>query len=396
MTREELLAVAEFEALASSQSWDDFLATVRSKKNYNYKQAHWYTAGNALEQLKHLAPVPTPDPVPPSTQGFDGSNVLDSVIPSLGSAISVYSASDFNTKLAAAKGGDIINVMPGVVIPGEFTGFNRVVSGGTAKVVFQPGVKFTGGAGLELPAVWLKGCGGWEVMSAGDLVSISNPQGSGILAYEMPGPFKWTGFHVSNTGGTCVEVFPVNGDINNLILKGLAGTKTPILSLDPHSEKGTGLHAWNIADAKGGYVRNSSFACDVLDQATGAAVEIETDRIGENVKIWARAKNLGFGIADQGSYKWDGDAHSQVAGNIFQLWGGSIPAAGKLELMSAEADNIRGRILETNGEADSVDLSRAILYYGRALGAILQNPSLSKVAYLKKGNIQLVDCQPLP
>lgn len=207
-----------------------------------------------------------------------------------------------------------------VTIPGEFTGFNRVVSGGTVNVIFEPGAGFSGMAGSNLPAVWLKGAGGWRIWGG----TITNPQGNGILAYAMPGPFTWTGFTVHNTGNTCVAVYPIGGNITGLTLKGVAGTSSPDLSLDPHAEKGTGIHAWNIADATGGTVSNSTFATDTVDQATGSAVEVEADQIGGNVTIFARATHVGFAVPGT---SWTGDAQQQVAGNVIQLWGERLRGA---------------------------------------------------------------------
>lgn len=297
---------------------------------------------------------------------------LDAPPPSLSNAITVSSASAFATAIANARAGQVINVLGNVLISGEFTGFNRVVSGGTVAVVFQPGAGFTGMGGSDLPAVWIRNSGGWRIWGG----TITNPDGQGMLIYTTPGPFTWTGFSVSNTGNTCVALYPVGGNINGVTLKGVAGTANPNLAYDPHAEKGTGIHAWNLADATGGVLENSTIAADVLDQATGAGVEVAMSQIGPNVTLYTRAKHLGFAVSGT---SWTGDAQTQVAGNVVQLWGGT--PTGSLDVKYAEGNNIQGRIIESDGASGSANFSQSTVETGIATGPILQNPRLSKVAY---------------
>lgn len=305
--------------------------------------------------------------------------------PSLKNAVKVGSPRAFNRAIARAKGGQTIDVLGNVLIPGSFSGFNRVIRHGTVNVVFERGAGFVGGNETG-QAVFIGNSGGWRLWGG----TISNPGGSGIRVYAMPGPFTWTGFTVGNTGDTCVAVYPVGGNIDRLVLKGAAGTAAPNLSFDPHDEKGTGIHAWNIADATGGLVENSVFAADTRNQATGAAVEIETDRVS-NVVVYARAQNLGFALSNT---SWNGDASQQVAGNVIQLWGGS--AAGRLDVRYVEGDRVQGRMVETDGVDEGADLSQVSVDYGRATGPILQNPLLSRVAYEATGGLHLGNCLPAP
>jgi hypothetical protein len=299
--------------------------------------------------------------------------------PSLRGATVVSSAAGFARAVASARAGQTIEVRGNVRVPGEFTGFDRVVRGGTVNVVFDPGAGFTGGAGPHLPAVWLKGAGGWRIWGG----TVANPSGNGILVYGMPGPFVWTGFSVSGTADTCVAVYPVDGDVDRLTLVGRAGTAAPDLAYDPHAEKGTGIHAWNIADANGGVVAHSTFAADVVDQATGAGVEVDTSRIGPGVTLYARARRLGFPVPGT---SWTGRAREQVAGNVVQLWGGTPP--GSLRIAYVEGADIQGRILETSGVDRGASLSRVTLVRGRISGPILRNPLLSRVAYAFRGGLR--------
>jgi hypothetical protein len=331
-----------------------------------------------------------------SSPTFDSLTAyLDSPQPRLRNATDVSTPAAFRSAIAKAKAGKTINVLGNVHVSGEFRGFNRVIRGGTVNVVFQPGAGFVGDSRARYAAVHIENSGGWHLWGG----TVQNPNGVGILVYSIPGPFTWTGFKVSNTGDTCVAVYPghdngsIPANIKGLTLKGVAGTANPKLSFDPHKEKGTGIHAWNIADATGGLVSNSTLAMDTVDQATGAAVEVDTGQIGASVKLYARAKHVGFAIPGT---TWNGDARVQDAGNVFQLWGASIPRGGSLDLAYAEGNDVQGRILETEGVSSGANLANATLDYGRATGPILQNPHLSKVAYTTKGGIKLGDVSPLP
>ncbi|TMM11387.1 MAG: hypothetical protein E6F98_10885 [Actinobacteria bacterium] len=321
-----------------------------------------------------------------STPTFESETAyLNGHRPSLKKAVRVTSALGFKRAVARAKAGQTIDVLGNVRIPGSFAGFNRVIRHGTVNVVFQPGAGFVGGDGAE-PAVFINHSGGWRLWGG----TVVNRSGGGLLFYSLPGPFTWTGFSVGQVACTGVSVYPVGGDINGLALKGMSGSGSQNLSCDSHEEKGTGLHAWNIADATGGIVRNSTFATDTLNQATGAAVEIETDRVS-NVVVYARARNLGFALPNT---SWAGYAAEQVAGNVIQLWGGST--IGPLDIRYMEGNGIEGRMLDTHGVYAGANLSQVTVEYGRATGPILQNPLLDKVAYETAGGLYLGDCLPLP
>ena len=128
-----------------------------------------------------------------------------------------------------------------------------------------------------------------------------------------------------------------------------------------------------------------------MNQATGAAVEIDTAQIGPAVKVYARAIHVGFALPGT---SWTGGAQEQVAGNVIQLWGGSL--AGGLDIAYAEGNDIQGRILETDGVYSDASLANATLDYGRATGPILANTQLSRIAYATRGGIKLGNATRLP
>jgi hypothetical protein len=297
--------------------------------------------------------------------------------PSLTHAIHVASANAFERAVADAAPGQVIDVAGDVRIPGEFTGFDRVIHGGTVDVVFEPGATFTGVPGQNLAAVWLKNSGGWRIW--GGMITTESTGGYGLLVHAMPGPVTWTGFTVRYTGNTGVAVYPVGGDIERLTLKGLVTEAGLHLGYDPHAEKGTGIHAWNIADGPPGHVvEHSTFAADIKDQPTGAGVSVGMGDIGPGDVLYARAVHLGFALRGT---TWRGEARDQVAGNVVQLWGPTPPEGGRLDIRYVVGDRIQGRIVETAGAYSGASYALSSVDYGRSTGPILQNKRLSRVAY---------------
>jgi hypothetical protein len=340
----------------------------------------WLAGGSALLLAGILAFVGYSLTRRPSPSFTSETAYLDTPPPHPRNAVHVSSPASFEHALATARAGETIVATGPLRIAGEFTGFDRTIHGGTVDVVLGPDVRFVGGGAKGLPAVWVRHSGGWRIWGG----TISNPHGGGLLFYSLPGPVTWTGFRVRDTAGGCVGVLPVGGNIERLVLEGVTGTARPDLSLDPHPEKGTGIQAWNIADTESGLVERSTFAADVVDQATGAAVEIDTGRIGRGVRIYARARHLGFAVPGTA---WSGAARSQVAGNVVQLWGATLK--GTLDLRYVEGADIEGRLVDTTGVRPGADLSRVRVDLARVSGPVLQNPLLSGPAVSAADGIQV-------
>ncbi|HTK76738.1 MAG TPA: hypothetical protein VL371_15830 [Gemmataceae bacterium] len=76
MTAAELLALAQKEALQTTVTPSEFLLAVRTKPSYDFHQAHWFKAMQALELLKHPPPPPPPPKPPPTDSLFSGKGVF--------------------------------------------------------------------------------------------------------------------------------------------------------------------------------------------------------------------------------------------------------------------------------------------------------------------------------
>lgn len=271
--------------------------------------------------------------------------------------IDVYTKSAFWTAWNAIQPGDEIDVH-GVAFTGESV-FNKQLSG-WAEVHFDSATTFTGAAGSNLPAVWIKGCR-YVRFYGGDL---TNPLGgSGITLYDAS-YFTWWNFTIHDTANTGLFVQGINTAVDHVDLKGEISHWGLNLALDPHAEKGTGLHGANLADANYG-VKNSRFALYVHDGAAGSGVEAggskSTDGFWDNT-LYLWCQNLTM------------EATSQVAGNCAQVWGENTTGN---DFAYLEAENLEGRPYDANGVYSGQSLATDSVVFGRA-GNTNLNPYLAK------------------
>jgi hypothetical protein len=170
-------------------------------------------------------------------------------------------------------------------------------------------IKLTGGEAYDLNAAWL-----WSrnLRVFGGL--LSNPNGHGLLVYESDDS-GWWDFKVDGVGGSCLRTFTPNGNGTRLTLVGEVTDNAHLLTLDPHEDKGSGLHPSYIGgNNPAGYrQRDSMFAIWAHDCAGGS------NQIGpgERNRHWYRANDLTY------------EEHApnfQVGGNAVQPFGDVIDA----------------------------------------------------------------------
>jgi hypothetical protein len=256
--------------------------------------------------------------------------------------------------------GDEINVH-GVAFLGE-TVFKKQLPD-WAEVHFDAGTTFVGTPGQNLPAAWIDGC--QHIRFYGG--TLTNPiGGSGVTIYDSS-YFSWWGFDIHDTANTGLFVQGINSVNDHLDLKGEISDWGLNLALDPHSEKGTGLHGANLADARYG-VRDSRFALYLHNGAAGSGVEAggasSTDGFWNNT-LYLRCQNLSM------------VATSQVGGNCFQAWGDNVVGN---DFPYIEAENLEGRAYDANGMYAGQALTTDTVDYGRATDTNL-NPALSSTEW---------------
>ena len=271
--------------------------------------------------------------------------------------IQVSSASAFWSAWNAIRPGDEIDVH-GVTFSGEQS-FNTRLSG-WAEVHFDSGTRFTGTPGQNTPDVWIDGASHIRFYG-GDL---TNPTGgAGIMIYDSS-YVTWWGFKVHNTAGTALFVTGVHRANDHLDLKGDISHWGLNLGLDPHQEKGTGLHGANLADAYYG-VEDSRFALHLHDGSAGAGVQaggkIDSDFFKNNrLYLWCQSLTM--------------RATSQIGGNCLQFWGENV-TGNIVAFLSAQ--NLQGRPYDANGMYDGQSLASDTVNIGRASRTNL-NPNLSR------------------
>lgn len=233
-----------------------------------------------------------------------------------------------------------------VVFSGEAV-FSKRLSG-WAEVHFDRGTVFTGTSG-DYPAVWIDGSQNVRFYGG----TVTNPHGSaGILIYDSA-YVTWWNFRIHDVGGSGLTVQGIHTANTNLDLKGDISHWGENLALDPHSEKGTGLHGALLADAYYG-VKDSRFALDLHDGSTGSGVEAggstSTDGFWDNT-LYLRCRNLTMA------------ATTQVGGNCAQVWGYNVIGNDFAYLV---ARNIQGRPYDASGLYGGQSLSTNRVVYGRA------------------------------
>ena len=270
--------------------------------------------------------------------------------------IDVSSQSAFMTAWNNIQPGDLIKVH-GVTFSGEISLLGKNLTS-DAEIDFDSATKFLGPTSNQYPAVWISNDShirffGGDITSIGTGIYLS--QGSYIL---------WYGFNTHNTGGggmfltgaytSAIDHADIKGEVSNWSLDN---------SLDPHSEKGTGLHGINVADSKYG-VRDSRIAIYAHDGPGGAGMEIGGSGSSDgawNNTIYMHCVNLTM------------HAISQVAGNCVQVWGDNVL---NNNFKYIEAENLQGRPYDANGLYSGQSLSSNTVVYGLASNTNL-NTSLS-------------------
>ena len=266
------------------------------------------------------------------------------------------SASDFWKAWSNIQPGDEIDVK-GVKFSGEAV-FHKQLAG-WAEVHFDSGTSFAGTPGSNLPAAWINAC--QHIRFYGG--TLTNPLGgTGVTVYDSS-YFTWWGFQIHDTANTGLLVQGIKTANDHLDLKGDISHWGLKVSLDPHSEKGTGLHGANLADAQYG-VRDSRFALHVHDGAAGSGIELggsnSTDGFWNNT-LYVWCQNLTMA------------AISQVAGNCVQAWGDNVTGN---DFPYLAAENLQGRPYDANGMYSGQSLDTDKVDYGRAANTNL-NPALA-------------------
>ena len=269
--------------------------------------------------------------------------------------VDVASQAQLESAVANIRAGDLVKATTGFAVNGEFQ--ISVNPSGPAEIDLGTGtgaVRFSYTGTIDLPAVWIVGASNLRIFG-GDLHGATPGQvGGGELTVYDASNILWWGFHIHDEPGNGLNLAPVYGPITGCDFQGEIDHWGQNTSGDPHAEKGTGIHAVNIADITGGVYTNNRLAIYAHDGAAGAAIQIgNPDGTGQITgdTIILKAVNL------------TKVATSQVAGNALQEWGG-VPM--QIDVPYLEASNLTGRAVDTNGVYGGVSEAGVTIDYGRA------------------------------
>lgn len=287
--------------------------------------------------------------------------------------IIVTSASAFWHAWNAIRPGDKI-VVRGVTFRGEST-FSKKLSG-WAEVHFVGGTAFAGQKGANRPAAWIHDSshirfyGGW----------LTNPRGgAGITLYDSS-YVTWWDFKIDRTANTGLFVQGIKTAVTHVDLRGEISHWGLNLALDPHAEKGTGMHGANLADANTG-VSDSRFSLYLHDGAAGSGVEAggakSTDFFRNN-QLYLRCVNLTM------------VAKVQVGGNCVQVWGENVTGNAFKYL---RANTLQGRPYDATGMYGGQSLATNSVAFGRAVQTNL-NPLTGSILWDARASTTFGDVSP--
>lgn len=248
----------------------------------------------------------------------------------------------------------------GVTFPDEAV-FRRKQLSGWAEIHFGSRTHFIGTPGANAPAAWIDHCRHIRFYGG----NLTNPTGGSGVIISDSSWVTWWNFVIHDTANTALFVRGIDQPNAHLDLKGQVYHWGLNLALDPHREKGTGVHGANLADSPFG-VSDSRFALDLHDGAAGAGLEAggdkSTDSFTHNT-LYLRCRKL------------TKVAVLQTAGNCVQLWGINVRHN---QFRYIRAEQLAGRPFETGGMFDGQSLQTNRVVYGRALHTNL-NPRVGPI-----------------
>jgi len=264
----------------------------------------------------------------------------------------------------------ISNLQPGDLVKAT-TSFTVANSAGPALIIKNrlsapaeidlTGVKLIYTGNQQNNAVWLNNASNLNIFG-GD-ISTSDTGGVCLRDYGSQ-HVLWWGFTAHDCGATGFQAQAIGGPVDHNDFQGTIWKVGQNLAWDPHTEKGTGLHAANLWDAnQTNAFTNNRFAFYAHDIPVGACVEF-----GNNQGV-ATGNVLYLKCVNETEV-----AQTQTGGNALQLWGNiNNTTRATLDVKYLEGDNLQGFAYRDSGLSSGVDASGVAIRYGRAANTN-QNP----------------------
>jgi hypothetical protein len=261
--------------------------------------------------------------------------------------VSVSSASGFKSALSNLQSGDLVKATGPFTVSGE-TVISKQLS---SYAVLDLGsyVTFENSSGQNSPAVWLNNPSYLRIY--GGTATTDKTGGSGILVFGSQ-HVLWWGFNSHDNGGDGIRITPNIAPTQNDDFQGELAHNGLNLAWDPHTEKGSGLHAANLDDSGKNPFHDNRFAFYIHDQPTGAGIQYGSSGIAPtNNTIYEKAVNLTF------------ISQTQTGGNAIQFWGVNGQTA---TLKYLETNNTQGYALFDGGMYQGTTLNGVTVQNGHA------------------------------
>jgi len=237
----------------------------------------------------------------------------------------VSTPGELRQAVAALRAGDLIKAKVGFVDVGGTLHLPQLQLSSPARLDMSGITLRTGAAGSLEHALTIRRSRNLQIVGDGTVTARGN---SGVWIEDSDDIVVW-GPLIRDCAGTGMMVQGINRPQTGLrVYVRVTNCGVDYRRLDPHAEKGTGVHGVYLGGAN--HPSSGSFALDVYDQHTGAAVQAGAHL--ERAELAVRAKRITF------------EARSQVAGNALQLWG----SCRSVTVTYLEAEDV-ARAVETDG-----------------------------------------------
>ena len=260
--------------------------------------------------------------------------------------VAVASASQLLAAIADLRAGDLVQARGQFTVNGSTVIKNRLSA---PAVLDLAGVRYVYSGDQQLPAVWLNNPSYLRIY--GGTATTDKTGGSGILVFGSQ-HVLWWGFNSHDNGGDGIRITPNIAPTQNDDFQGELAHNGLNLAWDPHTEKGSGLHAANLDDSGKNPFHDNRFAFYIHDQPTGAGIQYGSSGIAPtNNTIYEKAVNLTF------------ISQTQTGGNAIQFWGVNGQTA---TLKYLETNNTQGYALFDGGMYQGTTLNGVTVQNGHA------------------------------
>ena len=266
--------------------------------------------------------------------------------------VRVSNASQLQAAISSLRAGDLVKATAPFTVSSRTTAplvINKRLS--APAEIDLTGVKIAYTGTSQENGVWLNNARNLYIFG-GD-ISTADRGGVCLRVYGSQ-HVLWWGFTAHDCGGTGFQAQAIGGPVDHDDFQGTIWKVGQNLAWDPHSEKGTGLHAANLWDVNAsGAFTNNRFAFYAHDIPVGACVEF-----GNELGV-ATGNVLYLKCVNETNV-----AKRQTGGNALQIWGNTNTLG--LDVKYLEGDNLQGFAYLDSGISSGQTAKGVTIEYGRA------------------------------